>query len=270
MTISKLPTSASLKEVIDKFEEISLINGLMNVDIISSNVLPSEGRDGQVCIITDNPTNNIILSQFEEDNPKTLETIFVLLSKVKNTNIVKFGIKTKLDLYFLSVCQGDQRLDSYIYKNGEWVLLTKSQYFLLKDKEILNTDIFGNFILLVKGSTGSSLSVSNGRYKIELTTTSSNTGCAFDTPIDLSSFSKFVVKMQDDSNYEHTRSTISLVVYDTGTSIIKKKQVSNYEPINGEFFLDISDINVVGRVGILLQTTTASGRKIFVTEMSIM
>ena len=60
MTISKLPTSASLKQVMDKFEEISLAD-FSSVNIITASELPSKGKEGQICIITNITPNNIFL-----------------------------------------------------------------------------------------------------------------------------------------------------------------------------------------------------------------
>ena len=42
MAINKLPTSASLKEVIDKFEEISF-KDFSSIDIITASKLPTNG-----------------------------------------------------------------------------------------------------------------------------------------------------------------------------------------------------------------------------------
>ena len=47
MAISKLPTSASLKEVMDKFEEISLLD-LSLIDVITATELPKTVKNGQI------------------------------------------------------------------------------------------------------------------------------------------------------------------------------------------------------------------------------
>ena len=60
MAISKLSTTASLKQVMDKFEEISL-KDFSSIDIITASELPASGKEGQICIITDTEPNNIYL-----------------------------------------------------------------------------------------------------------------------------------------------------------------------------------------------------------------
>lgn len=262
-----LQINASLKDVMDKFENLSNMN-LINSNIIVRSELPTYGYEGQVCIITSNITDNILLSLFEEDNPND-ESIFVFLSKVKNANIVEIGNSLNFDFYFLSVSQGSKKLKSYIYKNNEWKLLTNSEWFILKDGEILNTDVFGNFTKLTSASS-TGMSISNGRYKLEINTTSATLNCGFDTLVDLSLHSKYVVKMQDNSNYSHLRSTVSLVVFGEGTDVIASKTIANYDDsVTGTHEFDISEINYKGKLGVQLKTTAASGRQFFITEMYI-
>ena len=63
MAISKLSTSASLKQVMDKFEEISIQDfSRSNVDIITAKTLPSVVKEGQIVIITQNTPDKIYVS----------------------------------------------------------------------------------------------------------------------------------------------------------------------------------------------------------------
>ena len=66
MSIEKLSTSASLKDVIDKFEEISF-QDFSSVNIITASELPSKGKEGQLCIITNITPNNIFLDYKERE-----------------------------------------------------------------------------------------------------------------------------------------------------------------------------------------------------------
>ena len=58
MPINKLPIEASLKEVMDKFEEISLID-LSKIDIVVKNELPSIVKNGQIVVIYKKVANKI-------------------------------------------------------------------------------------------------------------------------------------------------------------------------------------------------------------------
>ena len=58
MAISKLSTTASLKQVMDKFEEISL-QDFSSIDIITASELPAKVKEGQIVIITQNTPNKI-------------------------------------------------------------------------------------------------------------------------------------------------------------------------------------------------------------------
>ena len=63
-------------EFVKKNAEIENNNGL---DIISATELPGTGRENQICVLTDNPVDNILVSQFVEDDPLSEDVIFVLL-----------------------------------------------------------------------------------------------------------------------------------------------------------------------------------------------
>ena len=74
MTIEKLTTSASLKQVMDKFEEIKF-SSFFNLNITTSNSLPDTGVEGQLHIVTKHDPNNIYM---EQDKPSLKEKdIFV-------------------------------------------------------------------------------------------------------------------------------------------------------------------------------------------------
>ena len=62
MTIEKLTTDASLRQVMDKFEEIKF-SSFFNLNITTSNSLPSTGVEGQLHIITEHDPNRIYMEQ---------------------------------------------------------------------------------------------------------------------------------------------------------------------------------------------------------------
>ena len=59
MSIEKLPTSASLKQVMDKFEEISL-QDFSNIDIVVKNELPKDVKENMIVIISDITPSKIL------------------------------------------------------------------------------------------------------------------------------------------------------------------------------------------------------------------
>ena len=66
MSIDKLSTNASLKQVMDKFEEISF-QDFFAIDIVVKNELPSVVKNNQVVIIGD-PTAKIYIDNKHIDN----------------------------------------------------------------------------------------------------------------------------------------------------------------------------------------------------------
>ena len=86
MTISKLPANASLKQVMDKFEEISF-QDFSSMDIITSTELPSTVKNGRVVIITSINPENIICSFFYNDFELNEGDINIKLSDNEKENI---------------------------------------------------------------------------------------------------------------------------------------------------------------------------------------
>ena len=86
MAISKLSTSASLKQVMDKFEEISIQDfSRSNVDIITAKTLPSVVKEGQIVIITQNTPNKIYVS-FDTNEISLSHNDILLQVSNKTTN----------------------------------------------------------------------------------------------------------------------------------------------------------------------------------------
>ena len=124
MTISKLPTSASLKEVMDKFEEISL-QDFSSIDIITASELPSSGKEGQICIITDIEPNSIILNLEVPTSPVETD-IFIKYYTMSTPNVFYVeDSKTSISLNLKEVKQYKSgswvEVKSYLNVNGEWV-----------------------------------------------------------------------------------------------------------------------------------------------------
>ena len=129
MAISKLPTSASLKQVMDKFEEISL-QDFSSIDIITASELPSKGKEGQLCIITNITPNNIFLDYKERELSEN--DIFIQTNIPSNDNgeYKQFNVadkRSKISVYIRQIIQKTSSsyvdLDGYIMVEGEWIKL---------------------------------------------------------------------------------------------------------------------------------------------------
>ena len=133
MAINKLPTSASLKEVIDKFEEISL-QDFSSVNIITASELPSKGKEGQLCIITNITPNNIFLDYKERELSEN--DIFIQTNIPSNDNgyYKQFNVadkRSKISVYIRQIIQKTASsyvdLDGYIMVEGEWIKLIEDK-----------------------------------------------------------------------------------------------------------------------------------------------
>ena len=132
MAISKLPTNASLKEVMDKFEEISL-QDFSSINIIVRSELPITGKENQICILSDIHTTNIILSPKQSDKSNDANRIFMLIGADTPYSFADLGNKTtKVLLSFLKCTQlingVEQQRETYICRSGAWVKLTSVDF----------------------------------------------------------------------------------------------------------------------------------------------
>ena len=180
MSIEKLSTNASLKQVMDKFEEISLTD-LFSLNIIIRNELPSSGVEGQICIISDRQTNKVIMNVKEDVAPSEENRIFMLISPKSYYSSIEIGKGNKnISLYFLSCKQyvngKEVSRDSYVFKNRSWELLTSSKFLLFeenkKDNYASNWDypnMITNGKITLGGSGDSSMNLYITHNLIDLT-----------------------------------------------------------------------------------------------------
>ena len=129
MSIEKLSTNASLKDVMDKFEEISL-SDFSNIDIVAKNELPREVKNGQIVVISNN-YNNITVGYDYPSSP-VANDIFI---RIVDKNQCKFevGINKKIDVYVFGAWKYNGstwgRINSYIGLNNEWFPMNKEILF---------------------------------------------------------------------------------------------------------------------------------------------
>jgi hypothetical protein len=122
---------------------IGKVDGISGgLDIISATELPATGKEGQICVITDNPTDYFLISQNIDDMTSSNNSISIYTA----TSGTKVSITTNnlvTNYYIGKVCQGDSRLASYIYQNGNWNQLTQKYVVLLENGTYLNNSYHG-------------------------------------------------------------------------------------------------------------------------------
>ena len=137
MSIEKLSTNASLKDVMDKFEEISF-QDFFSIDIVVKNELPSVVKNNQVVIIGD-PTAKIYIDNKHIDN----------ITLGNNDVYVKYGYEAG-DGYSINKTSGNKNIKLHIlhiYKCLDGVIVPVDEVYIGKDNtwvQILNSrlDIF--------------------------------------------------------------------------------------------------------------------------------
>lgn len=125
------------------------------LDIISAASLPATGKENQICVITNSPTDKYMISSDVQDDDKT--GIFCLTSTIPGSiTYTSTSKNTTVKYYMLYFSQNNTIVPSYIYKNGNWAPLTNNRIYLLKDGVYVNEDIFGG---LTKTTTHSTYTV---------------------------------------------------------------------------------------------------------------
>lgn len=145
-------------------EEFDRKNSRGSLDIISAAELPATGVENQICVISSNPTDNIIISS--DSNDQVSSSIYCSLSYNPGNVVytVNSGNMTvKYNMLFFN--QDGNILSSYIYENGKWNQFTLNRIFLMENGYMVNEAVFGgllktdtNYIYDLIYSAGSGLS----------------------------------------------------------------------------------------------------------------
>lgn len=141
MAISKLSTTASLKQVMDKFEEISL-KDFSSIDIITAEKLPNGGKEGQLCIITSTTPKNIYFNYVKPSLSNTDIFIKYELQSSYDSYIIK-SKATHVTLKIRNIIQVINNVETpvygYIYTNSQWKrLVPESMYIFKKSTGLLS------------------------------------------------------------------------------------------------------------------------------------
>ena len=141
----------SWESIIGKLnEKVSSGGGL---DIISATELPATGRENQICVITDNPVDSFLLTSKFDDKSESEDIITIYISNDTSSDLIEgtlvpiTGGNVTINYYFCKVCQGENRLASYLYQNNSWVQLTLPSVYFLEKGYYLNSDYYGGFNL---------------------------------------------------------------------------------------------------------------------------
>ncbi len=143
---------------ISDIELIGSVTVNTKADIISATALPATGQENQICVITDNPVNDFIISPNEGDYNGDTNTIFALTSTgggdIDPVISVSNGLKTYY--YFDKMYQGSSFKPSYIYKNGAWQEYTPAEAALIKNGALVTDAVFGGLYYPGEYGDGSS------------------------------------------------------------------------------------------------------------------
>ena len=160
--------NAEIEELENLIEELSS-DGL---DIISATTLPATGKENQICVITDNPINNYVVTS--NPNYNTNEDSITLYNVCDSTSITPVIISSNGVIsynYISQVCQGSTNLASYVYSEEQWIPLTSASHYLLKNGTLVTgsmLDKFGTFNTGYTAGTGLKITIDSSSYYVNI------------------------------------------------------------------------------------------------------
>ena len=129
MSIKKLSTNASLRQIMDKFEEISL-QDFSSIDIVVAKQLPNAVKDGKIVIIEEEKINKIICNtKAYEDVALNNNEVYIKLNNHEDNGALKCEIVNNIHLFNYYVSAIYKKIggtithckDIYMGINGAWV-----------------------------------------------------------------------------------------------------------------------------------------------------
>ena len=237
------------------------------LDIISATELPATGKENQICVITDNPVNQFMLTSNYNDkttdsNIITLYTSNTASNDVTNGTLISITSGNLItNYYFSKACQGDNRLSSYIYQNNNWNLITQAYIALLEKGYYVNQSFHGGlaYDYYIKYSTAG-----NGIYSAG---TQTRIYATFAKKINFTLYNTIKIKTHIDT----TTSPAECYMYtDTTTynTYGNSKKTSGYKSFSStttptEITFDIS--NWTGEQYLAFEVNTAG--RVFITDL---
>ena len=169
-----------------------------SLDIISATELPATGKENQICVITDNPVDNFLLTSKYTDKSTSSSPITIYLGNsddvLASTRLTVNNGNLATNYYFNKICQGESRLASYYYNNNQWNTLTVANIPLFENGTFLNTTVVGDTPIRTSTSTAyitnddvgnSTIFIGNNDYNLR--------GFSFANKINFSSFKKITI-----------------------------------------------------------------------------
>lgn len=246
MSIEKLPINASLKQVMDKFEEISLMD-LSSIDVKLYTKLPSEVKNGQLAILSDNTDLEIILSSKESDAKDNC--VFCYIGNIEEDK-KSFSIKN-IKLYFKYIHKivnnVKTNLIAYVGINGEWVKVVDNNLILYDNGQYPHYQTKGE--KLEKALMGSKFNFTEEDTSLLVRGSSSGGSQEWAilssiNAIDLTNYSYLKIQIADYSisgNATFARLDVATNRTVTGTNYIAMSSISG----NGTISLNVSNITSI-------------------------
>ena len=275
MAINKLPTNASLKDVMDKFEEISF-KDFSSIDVITASELPANGKEGQLCIITDVEPSKIY---FDYVTPTLLESeIFIQYFMIDSYDT--FTVKDNLSNINLKIRRIVQNkngttsgVEGYIYINNVWKSLMPQQIDLYNTGKVDNST--GDFAISKKVNNVTLQKLS--KYMVfrgdcsSSTKTSASGVLRHSQLVDFSPYKRLFVDVDGDK-YKHTlteKHTLNLRVYNEDGGVVADYKIpytldstaqsrETWTLKRQTLMLDVSNIDIVGYVGFYIDLKDTS------------
>ena len=163
-----ISTSESWDNIITAVRDFS---GGLNV--IAASSLPSTGSENQICVITDSPTTNIVVTHNDTFTASGDEIVVYLREHVDYLtpiSITSGGVTN--DYYIDYVLQNGTSCEAYVYQSGNWNKVAGKCIFLLKNgtaKDITWNTTAGTYYRYMAG-TGVYLSTYSSSYYSYFTT----------------------------------------------------------------------------------------------------
>lgn len=251
-----------------------------SVDIIAKTSLPSTGKEGQVCIITQNP-QTIVLTTSLNDIDNSTNNIYIYIGTTA-TNTYNTGVAYECSsndmtfkLYIVKIYQAGKSLASYQYTNGSWVQYTYEYTYFIENGLETNNAQFGAVYSSSSNTSKNALVASTGAFLLRSPSDSGGYPYHIGTnnrQIDFSIYNYIEV-----TAYSNVSSglSITLCCYSSAinahyssykTPIHYKDRVGSFTTTASTLTYDISSWTSKGFLG-LSMTTQTKNQYIYITDV---
>ena len=173
-----------------KNEEIENNKGL---DIISATELPATGKENQICVITDNPVDNFVITPYDTvSNDSSIITLYTSSAADGDTVIPITSGNITNYYHVYKIRQNAIPLSSYYYNNG-WIKLTSGEFIILDSYGMYNDTPFGTI------TNNGALFQQGYGYKLEVSSSYDSYLIQTQT-VDLTNYSKIKVIISEPSD----------------------------------------------------------------------